>query len=145
MNPACLLSEMAKERKVDSDTRANRYTHLTLYALAAAIPHALLLLHSLLDILPYPVGRKGMWYEIRTGSVECVDEIDGNVDVVPGSGKRRAGGGDATRKTGEEGEDGKKVIDARDQIEFEGLGMVEAAEPVLKSRIKVSASLETTT
>ncbi|UOH83002.1 hypothetical protein LQV05_005715 [Cryptococcus neoformans] len=52
------------------------YTSLTLYALGPAISHALLLLHALLDLLPYPKGEKGMWYEIRTGSVECVDEVD---------------------------------------------------------------------
>ncbi|ADV23569.1 hypothetical protein I305_01469 [Cryptococcus gattii E566] len=52
------------------------YTSLTLYALGPAISHALLLLHALLDLLPYPKRDKGMWYEIRTGSVECVDEVD---------------------------------------------------------------------
>jgi len=52
-----------------------RYTRIRLHALAAAIPHALLLLHALLDILPYPQGDKGMWYEIRTGSTECIEEV----------------------------------------------------------------------
>nr|XP_031863923.1 uncharacterized protein CI109_000567 [Kwoniella shandongensis]KAA5530995.1 hypothetical protein CI109_000567 [Kwoniella shandongensis] len=51
------------------------YTALRLHALGAAIPQALLLLHALLDLLPYPVGEKGMWYEIKTGSAECVDEV----------------------------------------------------------------------
>ena len=53
----------------------DRYTTLRLHAMSAAIPQALLLLHALMDILPYPKGEKGMWYEIRTGSVECVDEV----------------------------------------------------------------------
>ncbi|RSH85610.1 hypothetical protein EHS25_003749 [Saitozyma podzolica] len=51
------------------------YTRLTLHALSAAIPQALMLLHALLDVLPYPRGLRGMWYEIRTGSVECTDEV----------------------------------------------------------------------
>ncbi|KAK4686877.1 hypothetical protein P7C73_g3249, partial [Tremellales sp. Uapishka_1] len=50
------------------------YTHLTLHAMGAAIPQALILLHALLDLLPFPVGASGMWYDIKTGSVECVDE-----------------------------------------------------------------------
>lgn len=37
------------------------------------------MLHALLDILPYPVGPNGMWYEIKTGSVRCVDEVE-NID-----------------------------------------------------------------
>ena len=44
--------------------------------MTAAIPHALLLLHSLIDLLPYPKGPKGMWYEIHTGTTECVDEVE---------------------------------------------------------------------
>lgn len=52
-----------------------RYTQLTLYALGAAIPQAFLLLHAVLDILPYPVGPKGMWYELTTTTVECTDEV----------------------------------------------------------------------
>lgn len=49
---------------------------MTLHALGAAIPHALLLLHALLDVLPFPSGPGGMWYEIVTDSVECVDEVE---------------------------------------------------------------------
>ena len=48
---------------------------LRLLAIGAAIPQALLLLHALMDILPFPKGEKGMWFEIRTGSVECLDEV----------------------------------------------------------------------
>ncbi|ORY29664.1 hypothetical protein BCR39DRAFT_531515 [Naematelia encephala] len=51
------------------------YSKLTFHAMGAAIPQALLLLHAVLDILPYPLGKRGMWYEIRTASVECVDEV----------------------------------------------------------------------
>lgn len=58
-----------------SELADTRYTHITLYALGAAIPHALLLLHALLDVLPYPSGRSGVWYEMETGSVVCTDEI----------------------------------------------------------------------
>lgn len=43
--------------------------------MGAAIPHALLLVHALIDILPYPKGPKGMWYEMRTGTTECTDEV----------------------------------------------------------------------
>ncbi|CAK9785389.1 hypothetical protein CC85DRAFT_311711 [Cutaneotrichosporon oleaginosum] len=56
------------------------YTHITLYALGAAIPHALLLLHALLDVLPYPTGPNGVWYEMETGSVVCTDEMKGAVE-----------------------------------------------------------------
>lgn len=49
---------------------------MTLYALSAAIPHALLLLHALLDVLPFPSGPGGIWYEINTDTVECVDMVD---------------------------------------------------------------------
>lgn len=53
----------------------DRYTHLIIHALGAAIPHACLLLHALLDALPYPRGPRGLWYEIKTGSVDCIDEV----------------------------------------------------------------------
>ncbi|GMK59507.1 hypothetical protein CspeluHIS016_0801130 [Cutaneotrichosporon spelunceum] len=56
------------------------YTHITLYALGAAIPHALLVLHALLDVLPYPTGPTGVWYEMETGSVVCTDEVKGETD-----------------------------------------------------------------
>jgi hypothetical protein len=51
-----------------------RYTRIRLHALAAAIPHALLLLHALLDILPYPQGGKGKGKEIDM--VMDAEEID---------------------------------------------------------------------
>lgn len=59
----------------------NRYTHLVLHALGAAIPHAFLLLHALLDCLPYPRSPRGLWYEIKTGSVECIDEVTVNQTI----------------------------------------------------------------
>ena len=49
--------------------------------MSAAIPHALLLLHALLDLLPY--GRNSLSYEIKTGSVECVDDVE--KEVQPGA------------------------------------------------------------
>ncbi|RXK34930.1 hypothetical protein M231_07801 [Tremella mesenterica] len=93
------------------------YTTLTLHALSAAIPHALLLLHALLDILPYPKGSGGMWYEIKTGSVECVDEVS----TLP----------DLSNPTGLEGEE-----------EFPGVGAIEEDEPERVSRIKSSIQIQ---
>ena len=55
----------------------SRYTHVTLHALSAAIPQAFLLLHAILDVLPFP--KSAMRYEIYTGSVECVDEVEDGV------------------------------------------------------------------
>ncbi len=52
-----------------------RLNHITLHALCASIPHSLLLLHALLDILPYP--KQYVNYEIRTSTVECTDEVFG--------------------------------------------------------------------
>jgi hypothetical protein len=86
----------------------DRYTRITLFAITAAIPHALLLLHALIDLLPYPNGPKGMWYEIHTGTTECVDEVDPSGSL------------------GEEEKD-----------EFAGIGAIEAAEPERKSRLNV--------
>lgn len=53
-----------------------RYTRLRIHALSAAIPQAMMLLHALLDILPYPRSPRGLWYEVRTDSVECTDEVE---------------------------------------------------------------------
>ncbi|KAJ9113226.1 hypothetical protein QFC22_006065 [Naganishia vaughanmartiniae] len=46
---------------------------LTLHALCVAIPHAVMLLYALVDILPYP--RRFIHHEIRTESVACLDEM----------------------------------------------------------------------
>ncbi|WOO83228.1 uncharacterized protein LOC62_05G006751 [Vanrija pseudolonga] len=67
-------------RRASSLVNDEGYTQLTLYALGAAIPQAFLLLHAVLDILPYPVGPKGMWYELTTTTVECTDEVQAEAD-----------------------------------------------------------------
>ena len=95
-----------------------RYTRIRLHALAAAIPHALLLLHALLDILPYPQGDKGMWYEIRTGSTECIEEV-----------KPQAGGKGKSKEIDE-------VMDA-EEMEFGDIGGIEEEEPERISKLKV--------
>ena len=56
-----------------------RFKSITIHAMAAAIPHALLLLHALLDILPF--SQRALWYEIRTGSTECTDEVEGETKI----------------------------------------------------------------
>jgi hypothetical protein len=98
-----------------------RYTRIRLHALAAAIPHALLLLHALLDILPYPQGDKGMWYEIRTGSTECIEEV-----------KSQAGGKG-------KGKEIDVVMDA-EEIEFGDIGGIEEDEPERISKLKVNST-----
>ena len=100
-----------------------RYTRIRLHALAAAIPHALLLLHALLDILPYPQGDKGMWYEIRTGSTECIEEV-----------KPQAGG------KGKGKEIDEVLMDA-EEMEFGDIGGIEEEEPERISKLKVSTIL----
>ena len=86
--------------------------------MTAAIPHALLLLHAVMDVLPYPKGPKGMWYEIHTGSTECVDEVESKPS-----------------KTGGSGDDANDDSDE----ELRGIGGVEATPAVRKSRINVSS------
>jgi hypothetical protein len=98
-----------------------RYTRIRLHALAAAIPHALLLLHALLDILPYPQGNKGMWYEIRTGSTECIEEVK---PQVGGKGK---------------GKEIDEVMDA-EEIDFGDIGGIEEEEPERISKLKASTT-----
>ncbi|GHJ84536.1 hypothetical protein NliqN6_0938 [Naganishia liquefaciens] len=46
---------------------------ITLHALCVAIPHAVMLLYALTDILPFP--RQFIHHEIQTSSVECHDEM----------------------------------------------------------------------
>ncbi|WVR09396.1 hypothetical protein IAU60_006463 [Kwoniella sp. DSM 27419] len=95
------------------------YTSLRFHAIGAAIPQALLLLHALLDLLPYPVGEKGMWHELRTGSVECVDE-------EIGTGPSSAG----------------KNMDGDDLAWLEGAGAIEADVPEKRSRIKSTLQID---
>jgi len=80
--------------------------------MTASIPHAMVLLHSLIDLLPYPKGPKGMWYELHTGTTECVDDV----------------------------ETGPTNIDDEDDPEFSGIGAVEAEETERKTRLNVSMS-----
>ncbi|ORX38293.1 hypothetical protein BD324DRAFT_347728 [Kockovaella imperatae] len=68
------------------------YKCITLHAMSAAIPHALILLHSLLDLLPF--SQRALWYEIRTGSTECVDEVEeemtiGAIEAAPSTLEKR--------------------------------------------------------
>ena len=106
------------------DTHTNiRYTMLRLHAMGAAIPQALLLLHALLDILPYPKGEKGMWYEIHTGSVECIDEVSRPETV---------------NVHGPQGSEEAISLDDLGRIE-EDIGGMEEDETERKSRVKVSS------
>ncbi|WRT68640.1 uncharacterized protein IL334_005619 [Kwoniella shivajii] len=99
------------------------YTRLRFHAIGAAIPQSFLLLHALLDLLPYPVGEKGMWYEIRTGSIECIDEISNSTNV---SGK---------------GNDGKeKEGDKEDWLN--DIGGIEEDVPERKSRVKSTVQID---
>ena len=98
--------------------------------MGAAIPQALLLLHVLMDILPYPKGEKGMWYEITTGSVECVDEV----------GK---GGGSVAAPRGTKAPTGDRIMEKDQDVDLAGIdiadiGGMEEDEPDRKIRIKVS-------
>jgi hypothetical protein len=111
-----------------------RYTRIRLHAMAAAIPHAILLLHALLDILPYPQGSNGMWYEIRTGSVECVDEVRPS---RKGKGKEKENAADA------EGDVQMVPVSADDDLDLAGIGAVEEDEPQIQSRLKVSTPTPT--
>ena len=103
-----------------------RYTRIRLHALAAAIPHALLLLHALLDILPYPQGDKGMWYEIRTGSTECIEEV---TPKAAGKGKGK--------------EINEVVKGGVEEMEFGDIGGIEEEEPERISKLKVSSTSNT--
>ena len=111
----------------------NRSTQLRFQAMGAAIPQALLLLHAMMDILPYPKGDKGMWYEIRTGSVECVDEVKKTGKVGKGEkSKDAAGKGQAVGEVIDLG-----GIGGMEAEEHAGLGGMEEDEPERVARIKV--------
>lgn len=64
-----------------------RLNQITLHALCVAIPHAVMLLYALVDILPFP--KQFIHHEIQTSSVECHDEMS-FVATVEGKGKRKA-------------------------------------------------------
>jgi hypothetical protein len=124
-----------------------RFTHLSLHAMGAAIPQALLLLHALMDLLPYPKGPRGLWYEIKTSSVHCVDEVG-----VPNGAERPSKGvrGKKTKRQSDNDIDMTSQQDAAMVNEFAGMFGVEAAEPELQQRQKVclhrvSANLKLTT
>lgn len=117
------------------ETDMIRYTRIRLHALAAAIPHAMLLLHALLDILPYPQGEKGMWYEIRTGSTECIDEIR-----PPASRKGKE------KEVDVQGDIPMQSVPevSEDELDLGMIGGVEEDEPVIQHRLKVSTTSHNT-
>lgn len=69
------------------------HAQITLHALSAAIPHALLVLHSLLDILPFP--KKHVSHELKSSSVKCFDELKST------GGRKRKSGGDEGETAGD--------------------------------------------
>lgn len=89
--------------------------------MAPAIPHALLLLQALLDILPYP--RSHVRHSIRTASVECLDEVTIRRP-------RPAAGAVAAESETEVGEP---------DLPFELPGAFDEEEGGLRSRLKVSS------
>lgn len=101
-----------------------RYTHIILHAIGAAIPQSLVILHALLEVLPYPRHPRGVWYELFTGSVACTDEQEES--VAPAA----AGAGEASTIDGQGGDRVKSWL--------KDIGSVEAADTILKERIAVS-------
>lgn len=105
-------------------------TELRLYALGAAISHAFVLLHALMDILPYPVagpGRAGMWFEIKTGTTECRDMVQGKLSGL-----------DEQEAMQTEGEEKEEVPGEED---WGDLGLFIEDKPEIQTRNKVSLSL----
>lgn len=94
-----------------------------LHAIGAAIPQSLIILHALLDVLPYPRHPRGVWYELFTGSVACTDEEEPEASGAAGN---------LEGAVGVDGE-GAKV-----ESWLKDIGTVEAADTVLKERIAVS-------
>lgn len=93
---------------------------ITLHALCVAIPHAIMLLYALVDILPYP--KQFIHHEIRTESVECMDEMV----VVDPAAVGKGGNGKAGKGKGKADERGK------------AFSIFEEDEGGLRSRTKVS-------
>ncbi|WVQ95177.1 hypothetical protein IAU59_002271 [Kwoniella sp. CBS 9459] len=115
------------------------YTSLRFHAIGAAIPQAMLLLYALLDLLPYPVGDKGMWYEIRTGSVECVDEVEAEAEVETDP--------SATDKGKGKGKGIQQAAGSDDGVNSDlswlhGLGAIEENTPERRSRIKSTIQID---
>lgn len=102
-------------------------TELKLYALGAAISHAFVLLHALMDILPYPIagpGRAGMWFEIRTGTTECKDMVSGKLSGLNGEEAMDTGHKEGEEEPGEE--------------DWGDLGLFIEDKPEIQTRNKVS-------
>lgn len=106
--------------------------HLTLYALSASIPHALLILHALLDILPYP--KQYVRYELRTGSIDCVDEM------IP-EGTDDEGKGTLGDVRGDEGDDGSGKDTAMSEKTAEKIPTT-AAEADVEAKADAEADAE---
>lgn len=105
-------------------------TELRLYALGAAISHAFVLLHALMDILPYPIagpGRAGMWFEIKTGTTECKDVVPGRLSGLNGEEAMEAEGGKEDEGPVKPGEE-----------DWGDLGLFVEDKPEIETRNKVS-------
>lgn len=127
-----------------------------LHSLGAAIPHSLLLLHAVLDALPYPRGPRGLWYEIHTGTSECVDHIEIQNPARPVAKLPKKSKKEKQKKKAEgvadDGEDVVMAERAREELIEEektvgeravpawlaGIGSVEAAAPIRQVRMTVS-------
>lgn len=72
-----------------------------------------------------------MWYEIRTGSTECIDEV--RPPSRKGKGKAEDGHGDVQMETAEDGQE-------EEELDLDGIGAVEEDEPERRVRLKVSAT-----
>lgn len=106
--------------------------------MAAAIPHAILLLHALLDILPYPRGDKGMWYEIRTGSTECIDEVRPTTSKKKGKEKAVDTEGDVQMDSSADyAVSGQGGAEPEPELDLAGIGAVVEDEPERRARLKV--------
>lgn len=116
-------------------------TELRLYALGAAISHAFVLLHALMDILPYPVarpGKAGMWFEVRTGTTECRDMVQGRLS---GLAAETAPDADGTEADGGREKEGPRMADAEDEPgeeDWGDLGLFVEDAPEIQTRNKVS-------
>lgn len=116
-------------------------TELRLYALGAAISHAFVLLHALMDILPYPVagdGRAGMWFEIKTGTTECRDMVQGKLSGLGGQEEVQTEKEVTTKKGEREGEGEEAGEVEPGEEDWGDLGLFIEEEPEIQTRNKVS-------